>query len=322
MKNKLRIVLITQGVSRVVAPLLNSGHEIVGILESMPRDFDENKRKSLIIGLLKKIHFAINGGGGSLPDFCSSRKIPYNFIWKKNTEAISSWLNFLKPDLIVVFSMSQLLRDEILKIPPLGVINLHPSLLPNYRGPNPDFWQYYDMEMYPGVTVHYLDSGEDTGDIIFQDRILIQVGTRSPARLDKLIGELGVSLLLRAVDAIALGNAPRKSQPLTSPTERSRNLLPDEHTQIIDWAKWPIERVWHVLRGTELWLNAIPQPRGVWRGQRWSIEEYEKTNSQQGDLGCIGTYKKRKCIFVRDGVIYIRIHFDWKKTVILFFEAK
>lgn len=317
MKNKLRIVLITQGVSRVVVPLLNSGHEIVGILESMPRGFDENKKKSLVIGLLKKIYSAIKGSDYCLRDFCLARKIPYNFIWKKNAVAISSWLNFLRPDLIVVFSMSQLLRNEILKIPPLGVINLHPSILPSYRGANPDFWQYYDMEMHPGVTVHYLDSGEDTGDIIFQDRIYIPLGTKSPARLDKMIGELGVFLLLRAVDAIAQGNAPRKSQPKISPTARARNLLPDEHIRIIDWECWPIERVWHVLRGTELWLNAIAQPGGVWKGQRWSIEEYEKTDVQQGDLGCIGIYKKRKCIFVRDGVIYIRIHFDWKKALIV-----
>lgn len=322
MKKKLRIALITQGVSRAVWPILNSGHDIVGILESMPRNFDSNRRKSVFLGVLKKIYSAIKGRDIFLPSFCLKNQIPYHFIWKKNAAEISCWLQALKPDLIVVFSMSQLLREEILNIPPLGVINLHPSYLPSYRGANPDFWQYYDMEMHPGVTVHYLDSGEDTGDIIFQDRIHIPLGTKSPARLDKLIGELGVSLLLKAVDAIAQGNAPKKIQPKISPTARSRNLLPDEHMRIIDWENWPIERVWHLLRGTELWLNAIPQPNGVWKGQRWSIEEYETTDAPQGDLGCVGIYKKRKCIFVRDGVIYIRIHFDWKKAVICLFGVK
>ena len=322
MEKKLRIVLMTQGVSRIVGPLLNSGHDIVGVVESMPRGFDESRRKSVFFGVLKKIYSAIKGVDVFLPDFCRNNHIPYHFIWRKNVAGVSSWIRSLEPDLIVVFSMSQLLRDEILKIPSLGVINLHPSYLPSYRGANPDFWQYYDMEMRPGVTVHYLDSGEDTGDIIFQDRIHIPLGIKSPARLDKLIGDLGVSLLLKAVDAIAQGNAPRKSQPQISPTERSRNLLPEEHARIIDWAHWPIERVWHVLRGTELWLNAIPPPWGGWKGQRWSIEEYEKTDAPQGDLGCIGIYKKRKCIFVRDGVIYIRIYFDWKKAVICLFGVK
>ncbi|WP_286998389.1 MULTISPECIES: methionyl-tRNA formyltransferase [Comamonas] len=313
---EIKILLITQGVSRLVKPLFNSEYQVVGVLESMPREFNNFKKNSLLADILKKIYSRVMNKDLSLSDFCKKKNIAYNFICKKNAKEVAAWIESLKPDLIVVSSMSQLLKEDVLKIPPLGVINLHPSFLPNYRGANPDFWQYYDMEMNPGVTVHYVDVGEDTGDIIFQERVHIPLGTKSPARLDKLIGELGVSLMLKAIDATAHGNAPRTPQPAQSPTARSRNLKPEEHTQIIDWKNWPIERVWHVLRGTELWLNAIKQPVGMLAGQRWSIQEYEKTEMPQGTPGEVGRYKKRKCVFTKDGVIYIDINFDIKKVIL------
>lgn len=313
---RLKIIIITQGISRVMAPLIGSGHQVVGVLESMPRDFDGTKRKSLLILMLKKIYSSLKGKEFFLVDFCKKNGLAYNFIWKKNSNEVSNWIKELKPDLIVIFSMSQLLKDDMLKIPALGVINLHPSFLPSYRGANPDFWQYYDMELNSGATVHYVNEGEDTGDIIYQDTVNIPLGTKSPARLDKLIGELGVSLMLRAIDTIAQGTVVRLPQPTQSPTVRARNLKMEEHSQIIDWINWPIERVWHVLRGTEQWLNAIPQPTGLMVGQRWSIQEYERTDEALGRPGQIGKNKNKKCVFTRDGLIYISIDFDIKKTIL------
>lgn len=312
----MRVLLITQGVSRIVQPLISSRYEVVGILESMPREFSGVARNSIIFELFKLVYSFIKNKKKSLKDFCAENKIPYHVIWRGNLTEVKEWVNRVKPDLIVVFSMSQLLKDDILEIPRFGVINLHPSFLPSYRGANPDFWQYYDMEMSPGVTVHYVNAGEDTGDIIYQEKMPISLGTKSPARLNKLIGELGVSLVLKAIDAIAQGNAPRTPQPTQSPTARARNLKPEEHTQIIDWENWPIERVWHVLRGTELWLNAIAQPAGLMTGQRWSIREYERADALPGTPGKIGEYNNRKCIFTKDGVIYIEIEFDIKKTIL------
>jgi len=286
----------------------------------MPRAYDGSGRNANIIAILKKLYSAIKRQDVFLPDFCRRKKVPYNYIWKNNEGEVADWLKSLAPDLIVVYSMSQLLKPEILNIPRLGVINLHPSFLPSYRGANPDFWQYYDMEMYPGATVHYVDAGEDTGDIILQERMHIPLGTKSPARLDKLIGELGVPLMLKAIDAIAQGNAPRIQQPVESPTARARNIKPEEHAELIDWEHWPIERVWHVLRGTELWLDCVTQPSGLWAGLRWSIKEYEKTESPQGEIGQIGRFGKRKCIFAKDGVIYIGISYDIKRIVIGLFQ--
>lgn len=313
----IRVLLITQGVSRLVSPLFGTRHQVVGVLESMSRGYEGSKKRSLLIDILKDLYWFVTGRKSvSLRDFCKGKNVPYNFIWKGNAKEIAGWVAELKPELIVVFSMSQLLKDDILRIPSRGVINLHPSYLPDYRGPNPDFWQYYDMEMYPGVTVHYVDAGEDTGDIIYQERMHIPLGTKSPARLDKLIGELGVPLVLKTIDAIAQNNAPRTPQSVQGSTPRARNLIPEEHSQIIDWEHWPIERVWHVLRGTELWLNAISPPTGLMAGQRWTIQEYEKTEAPSGIPGKVGKYKNRQCVFASGGVIYIYIDFDIKKLIL------
>ncbi len=300
----------------MVKPLLASKHEIVGILESMPRDFTGRLDESFLKKCLKKLYEIIKREDLFLENFCRKNKTPYSYIWRENAQQVAAWVEGLRPDLIVIYSMSQLLGNDILKIPHFGVINLHPSYLPDYRGANPDFWQYYDMEINPGVTVHYVNSGEDTGDIIYQERIYVPLGTKSPARLDKLIGELGVSLTLKAINAISRGDAPRINQPTNSGTIRARNIKPEEHGGVVDWETWPVERVWNILCGTELWLNAIAPPAGVLAGQRWVIKGYEKVDATLGVPGQVGVYKNRKCVFAKGGVIYIGVTFDIKKTIL------
>lgn len=313
---KLRILLITQGNSRAVQPIFSSGHEVVGVLESMPRNFSKFNKPNLLLKFLKSVRGIFYQNKTSLKKFCENNCTPYNFIWKGNLKDIIPWVEDKKPDLIVVYTMSQLLKEDVLSIPSLGAINLHPSYLPSYRGPNPDFWQYYEMEMNPGATVHYIDAGEDTGDIIFQEKTYIPLGTKSPERLNKLIGEVGVPLLLKAIDAIAAGSVHRIVQPVQSQTLRARNLKDEEHAEIIDWENWSIERIWHLMRGTELWLNAVPMPSGFFSGQRWSIQEYERTELPQGSFGELGKYKKRQCVFTRDGVIFIKIDFKIQKLIL------
>ncbi|HYO91235.1 MAG TPA: methionyl-tRNA formyltransferase, partial [Pyrinomonadaceae bacterium] len=79
----------------------------------------------------------------------------------------------LSPDLILVNSYSMLLRDEVLAVPPFGAVNVHGALLPQYRGSNPMQWALINNETETGVTMHYMDSNFDTGDIIAQRRVPI-----------------------------------------------------------------------------------------------------------------------------------------------------
>ena len=310
--------MITQGVSRIVPPLLNSKHEIVGIIESAPRNYNKKIKIFRIKRVFRWLFSIFFSGGCTLKMVCKYSSIPYRFMKSCDDEGLEAWLREKHPDVIVVFSMSQLLKKSIFNIPKLGTINLHPSFLPEYRGPNPDLWQYINMEEYPGATVHYVDEGEDTGDIIFQDRVNIPIGTKSPERLDQLVGKLGVSLILKALNAIELGHAPRVKQPMESPTSRARNLHLDEHKTVIDWENWPVERVWHVLRGTELWLNAIPQPSGVFRGQRWTIDNYDACSRDTDIPGKIYRIHRRKYVAAAGGRIFLSIDFRIKRMILGF----
>ena len=74
--------------------------------------------------------------------------------------------------------MSHLLKENVFSIPKFGTVNLHYSYLPEYRGPAPLFWEYYDYVLNPGVTLHYMDKGEDTGDIIYQETDSINPGEK------------------------------------------------------------------------------------------------------------------------------------------------
>jgi Methionyl-tRNA formyltransferase len=79
----------------------------------------------------------------------------------------------LAPDLVTVNSYSMLLHSELLEIPRLGCLNLHPALLPKYRGSNPLQWVIINNERETGVTMHYMNSEFDAGDIIAQRRVPI-----------------------------------------------------------------------------------------------------------------------------------------------------
>jgi methionyl-tRNA formyltransferase len=307
--------MITQGVSRIVEPLFCSRHQMVAVLESAPRNYIKQPGQHKLMGLARYFYSKIKRQPLSLEKKAEQHGLPYRFMTTSDEPGLVEWVKDLNPDIIVVFSMSQLLKEKIFSIPKYGTINLHPAMLPEYRGPNPDFWQYYNMEMTPGVTVHYIDAGEDTGDIIYQERTEIPLGIKSPPRLDKLIGEVGVKLILQALDAIQTNQAPRIMQPKHSPTPRAKNLTPDEHQTIIDWQNWPIERIWHVLRGTELWLNALPQPSGLWEGHRWIVGEFDHELTKCTSPGQIVKENGRFCVVCKDGRIYLTRNLDVKKLI-------
>lgn len=100
-------------------------------------------------------------------------KYNINFLRTKevNSDKTIAILKDSNPQLCVISHFEKLIRKELLVIPPMGFINLHPSLLPYYRGMGPQHWPIINGETKTGVTVHYVDEGIDTGDIIIQEEI-------------------------------------------------------------------------------------------------------------------------------------------------------
>lgn len=308
-RKKLRIVIITQGLSFIVEPLFSSDDDVVGIVESAPRNYVPDAGRSLkteIKNLFHKYRWR-----ESLQHFAKRQNVPYILLTKNNHDAVEKCVREWNPDLIVVSSMSQLLRRSIFDIPPLGTINIHPAKLPAYRGPNPTLWMYYDMELNPAVTVHYIDDGEDTGDIIEQDTFPLPIGATKSEYLSREY-ELALKLLNKAIARLRLGTVEEIKQPKDSPTVRARNITAEEAGGFIPWDKWSVEHVWHFLRGEGDSYPFICQPKGLYKGQLWQYVNYKK-KEELHTAGKIYQKASKYYLACKDGQIELDIKFSIKR---------
>lgn len=108
-----------------------------------------------------------------LENTCRKFDIPFRRYPNVNSDEVLEQVKTVSPDLCVIAHFEKIIKPPLLEIPRLGFINLHPSLLPDYRGLAPQHWPIINGESKTGVTVHYVDSGIDTGDIILQEHIEI-----------------------------------------------------------------------------------------------------------------------------------------------------
>ena len=126
--------------------------------------------------MLPLLNSSLHGG---IVQLAWERQIPVWEVSRMSDPATVSTLAAYQPDLICVACFSLRIASSILDIPRLGSLNVHPSLLPAHRGPVPLFWAFRQGLQQTGVTIHLMDEGMDTGDI------LAQSGNRDTRR-DKL----------------------------------------------------------------------------------------------------------------------------------------
>ncbi len=107
-------------------------------------------------------------------------------------------------DLIVVAAFGQILPSEVLRLPPHGCINVHASLLPEYRGAAPIQWAILDGKKKTGITIMQMDEGLDTGDILLQKKVSISREETGGSLFEKLSAE-GKEALLNALDLMEKG---------------------------------------------------------------------------------------------------------------------
>lgn len=137
-----------------------------------------------------------------IKDFCKKKKIGYKLA--KTVKGEKKRIRGLKPDLIVVCGWRTIIPEAILKIPKSGCIAFHESLLPKYRGFAPINWAVINGEKYSGVTMFYLDSGIDSGNIIDQEKIAIGPNETAFEIYQKTI-DISLSLLNKHYQAIISG---------------------------------------------------------------------------------------------------------------------
>lgn len=102
---------------------------------------------------------------------CNKNNIVFFRTKRINSDEVFAKLKEVNPDLCVIAHFERLIKEPLLSVPKLGFINLHPSLLPDYRGMAPQHWPLINGEKETGITVHYVDEGTDTGNVIVQRRI-------------------------------------------------------------------------------------------------------------------------------------------------------
>ncbi|MCK4390912.1 MAG: methionyl-tRNA formyltransferase [Desulfobacterales bacterium] len=158
----------------------------------------------------------------------------------------------LDPDLFVVVAYGRILPGAFLSIPRLGAINIHPSLLPKYRGPAPVQWSIINGEQETGVTTMWMDEGMDTGNILLSSRVPIRPDDTSGS-LHRRLADVGAQLLIETLTRLKSGDLVGKPQDKSGATYAP--LLKKEGGRI-DWTK-DAKSVDAFIRGMTPWPGAF-----------------------------------------------------------------
>ncbi|MGM9991810.1 MAG: methionyl-tRNA formyltransferase [Candidatus Bruticola sp.] len=242
---KLRIVFAGMDgrFSTTALQVLAGAHQIVGIIHSHPR----RSQGSFLERWMKA-----GKGEGNLKKFADYYGCPFFSAQREYNYELLRFVKHLRPDLICVSNFSIILPPDIFDIPKYGAINLHLAALPEYRGPNPWLWMFYDGCSENKYVVHQIDEGEDTGPILAENSYNIPPNVTVGELADCVLPN-AACLMLRVVDDIALGKASARPQKIEGSLRRARYVKPGE--PLINWQEWGAERVASFLRGASIWYE-------------------------------------------------------------------
>ncbi len=176
---------------------------------------------------------------------------------RNNVEEIER-LTDLKADAFVVVAYGRILPAEILQVPQMGVVNIHPSLLPKYRGPSPVVTAILEGDNTVGVTIMLLDEGMDTGPILAQSTPMQLSGTEKGAELQDALFKEGASMLPDVLKGLQEGTLAAEPQ---DDTKASVTRLIDRSDGEIDWAS-PAERIDRMIRAYDPWPGTFTSWNG------------------------------------------------------------
>ncbi len=191
-----------------------------------------------------------------------------------NEASVIDQIKELAADLFVVADFGQMLKPQLLSMPPKGVVNIHPSLLPKYRGAAPIQWAMAHGEVETGVTVLYVIEKVDAGEVILQEKAPIREEDTA-ATMESLLAELGAAVLLRALDLIREDRATRTAQ---NEAEVSFARKLDKDDGKINWMQ-PAGQIRNRIRAFIPWPGCHCEfPKGSGHSLRvWSAKVEEAT---------------------------------------------
>ncbi|MFZ0886893.1 MAG: formyltransferase [Candidatus Binataceae bacterium] len=211
----------------------------------------------------------------SCAELAQSRELPV-LTPDKIDAGWASRIAAMRPAVLYSFHYRNLLPQQVLDIPPLGAFNLHPSLLPAYRGRAPVNWVLVNGERETGVTLHHMVKRADAGDIVAQRAVSIEDDDTALTLYRKLV-IVGVELIEEYHPLIVQGRAPRRPQDLFRGGYFGRRRPEDGR---IDW-NWPARRILNLVRAV-----AHPYPGAFCfvDGRKLFIWE-ARVGSESGKLG-------------------------------------
>ena len=172
----------------------------------------------------------------------------YQPVKARNNPEFLEEVKKLNPDLICVVAYGKILPQELLDIPQYGCVNVHGSLLPEYRGAAPIQWAVLNGDKKTGVTTMFMNAGMDTGDMILKEEVEIGKDETTGELWDRL-KTIGANLLIKTVKEIENGTATRTKQP----EEGTMAPMLSKEMAKIDWKNKTANDIKNLVRG----LNPI-----------------------------------------------------------------
>lgn len=209
----------------------------------------------------------------------------------REEEAVAE-LTRLAPRVMVVAAYGQILRPQVLAIPPSGVLNVHPSLLPKYRGASPIAGALLAGEQQTGVTIMLMDEGMDTGPILSQITVDIDPQDTTGSLGERLAG-LGAELLTDVLPAWLEGRIEAQAQDDAQATYTKPISKGDG---VIDWSL-PAVDIWHRVRA----YNPRPGARTWWKGDQLKVMRARPLPDWKGEAKAAGVVQSDSGVAVATG---------------------
>ena len=222
--------------------ILEDGFQVVGVYTQPDRP--KGRGMKMVYSPVKEVAIAHN-----LPVFQ-----PENFREDETVEQLKA----LQPDVVAVVAYGRILPQRVLDIAPKGFINIHASVLPQYRGSAPYQWAVLDGQKETGVTAMYLCREMDAGDMIDVAKTPIGEDETAGELLDRL-AVLGAELLSKTLSKVEKGEAKGIPQDATQATYAP---MLDKTMCAIDWTK-TAQQVHNWVRGLHPWPVATAELNGT-----------------------------------------------------------
>ncbi len=170
----------------------------------------------------------------------------------------------LEPDLIVMVAFGQILKKEVLDLPKRGVMNLHGSLLPKWRGAAPINWSIMNGDTVSGITTMFTDVGVDTGPMLLKAEVPL-TDEMTSIDLAHSLSTVGAKLVIETIEKMLDGTLV--AQPQDDSQHTYAPILSKE-MGVIDW-KWDARKIHNRVRGLQPWPGTVAthkaSPLKIWK---------------------------------------------------------